>query len=142
MWILQNESLTTLRSTELIHIAYFYAEIGNEKYAFFLWLYKLIPILFEEDFLGDIYDFYKQKMWNVTVDDMPLKWYKRNWYGTYGLSEKLTSLLYAFLFCRVYVQGLLANEHFIHFMHCLWKKINRSRFFNEFGKLFQITGPE
>ena len=65
--IWQNESLTTLRSIELIPIAYFYAETGHEKTSIFLWLYKLTPICFEEDFLGNIYDFYKQTMWNVAV---------------------------------------------------------------------------
>ena len=57
--IWQNESLTTSRSIELIPIAYFYAERGHEKDAFFLWLYKLTHIWFDEDFLGDIFDFYK-----------------------------------------------------------------------------------
>ena len=57
------------------------------KIHIFLWLYKLTPVWFDDDFLGDIYDFYKQKMWNVAVDGMPLKWYKR--YNTYGLSEKI-----------------------------------------------------
>ena len=59
MGIWQNKSLTTLSPIELISIAYFYAERGHEKDAFFLWLYKLAPIWFEEDFLGDIFDFYK-----------------------------------------------------------------------------------
>ena len=68
------------------------------KIRIFLWLYKLTPVWFEEDFLGDMYDFYIQKMWNVAVDDMPIKWHKRNWYKTCGLSEKWKVLLYAFLF--------------------------------------------
>ena len=67
----QNESLTTLTSIELILIAYFYAESlwggGDEKRRIFLWIYKLTPIWFEDDFLSDIFDFYKQKMWNITA---------------------------------------------------------------------------
>ena len=53
---------------------------------------------YEEDFLGDISDFYKHTMWNVAVDGMPLKRYKRNWHDTYGLSENWKVLLYAFFF--------------------------------------------
>ena len=34
MEIWQNESLSTLRSIEVIPIAYFYAETGHEKYAY------------------------------------------------------------------------------------------------------------
>ena len=34
---------------------------------------QIDPIWFAEDFLGDFYDFYKQTMWNVTIDDMSLK---------------------------------------------------------------------
>ena len=58
------------------------------KTRIFLWLYKLTPIWFQEDFLGDINDFYKQTMWTVAVTGLPLKWYKQDWYNTYGLSEK------------------------------------------------------
>ena len=35
MELWQNESLSTIRSIELIPIAYFYAETGHEKYTFF-----------------------------------------------------------------------------------------------------------
>ena len=48
----------------------FYADSGHKKDTFFLWLYKLTPIWFEDNSLDDIFDFQKQKMWNVTVDAM------------------------------------------------------------------------
>ena len=41
-----------------------------------------------------------------------------------------------------YFQGWLDDEHFIHFMHCLWKESTESEFFNQFGRLFHMTGPE
>ena len=50
-----------------------------------MWLYKAIAIWFEVDFLGGSFDFYKQNMWNVSVDGMPLKWCKQYWYISYGL---------------------------------------------------------
>ena len=89
MGIWQNESLTTLRSIRVDSHCLLLCWDRAWKTSIFLWLYKLTPIWFEEDFLGDIYDFYKQTMWNVAVTGMPLKWYKQDWYNTYGLSEKL-----------------------------------------------------
>ena len=53
-------------------IAWFYAKRGHNKDAMFLWLYKLTPIWFENNFLADIFDFWKWKMWNVAVNDMIL----------------------------------------------------------------------
>ena len=59
MGIWQNKSLPILSSIELIPIAYFYAERGHEKDAFFFSVsLQLTPIGFE-DFLGAIFDFYK-----------------------------------------------------------------------------------
>ena len=87
----QNKSLTTLRSSELIPTAYFYAERVHEKDTFFCDFTNWIWIWFEDDFLGDSFDFYKQNMCNVAVDSMPLKLCKQNWFHTYSLSEKLKS---------------------------------------------------
>ena len=56
MGIWKNESLFTLRYIEPIPTACFYAERGHNKNAF-LWLYKLTSIWFEDNFLGDIFDF-------------------------------------------------------------------------------------
>ena len=66
---------------------------GPWKRRIFLWLYK-DPYRFEDDILSDIFDFYKQTMWNIAVDDLPYKTgitltvYQKN----------LKVLLYAFLF--------------------------------------------
>ena len=58
MGISNNESSTTFKkATESIPIAYFYAEKGHNKDAFFLWRYKSTPIWFEGNFLDDFYDF-------------------------------------------------------------------------------------
>ena len=84
MGIWQNESFTTLRSIELISIAYFYAQTCHEKYAFFC-DYKLTPIWFEDGFLGDIYDFYKRKIWNIVVDSSDGRHYGLIFWKTYGL---------------------------------------------------------
>ena len=34
---------------------------------------QMTPVWFEEDFLGGIYDFYKQMMWSIAVVGMPFK---------------------------------------------------------------------
>ena len=64
---------------------------------------QIDPIWFDEDIFGDIFYFYKQKIWNV-ADGMPLKWCKRNWNNINGLSEKMIFFfLYAFLFFVRYI---------------------------------------
>ena len=98
MGIWQNESLTTLRSIELIPIAYFYAERGHEKDAFFCDFTNWPLSGLTKIFLVIFFYFYKLKMWNVAADDMPLKWCKRNWYNTNGHQKKWKDFLYAFLF--------------------------------------------
>ena len=105
MW--KNESLTSIRTIDLIPSAYFFVERGHNKVAVFLWLYKLTPIWFWRRFFGDIFDFYKQKMRNIAVDGMPLKWCKRNWYNAHGLSDKSKSFTVCVsFFCRAYLYYL------------------------------------
>ena len=104
--IWQNESLTTLRSIKLFPIVLFLCWDRAWKIRIFLWLYKLTSIWFEEDFRGDIYDFFEQTMWNAAVNGVLLKWYKRNWYNTYGLSEQMKS----FTVCVSFLSGILLFE--------------------------------
>ena len=59
---------------------------------------QIDPYLVEEDFPGDIYDFYKRKMWNVAISGIPLKWYKRTNITPRVYQKNLKVLLYVFLF--------------------------------------------
>ena len=62
MVISKNEPLTTFRSIESISIAFFHAERSYNKDTFFSVTLQIDPIWFEDEFLDDRFDFYKQKV--------------------------------------------------------------------------------
>ena len=61
----KNSSLASLKFIQLILIAKCYAERGHIKYSTFLCLYQLTPIWFDIDFLEEMFDFWKSKLWQV-----------------------------------------------------------------------------
>ena len=100
-------SLTTLRSKEFIPIAYFYAEREHEKDAF----YKLTLSVLKTIFLATVLTSANKRY--VAADGMSLKLCKRNWYNTYGLSEKKKEKFYCM---RFFFVGYIFKQHDPYFL--------------------------
>ena len=93
----------------MIPTAWTYPAREPYKSAYFLWFYNLTPTLFMTDFLKHNFDAILQKMYDATVHNIPLHWYKLNWPIPCDIPESWIVLSGAFLF----LSGICALGHLL-----------------------------